>query len=128
MHQKPNYCWEREATEKKLKRLKSLVKSQQKSRGQWKQVGKELARYHPKIGCKLKKLEIKKTPGRSNYESQVKDMHEAIFSIVVPESSADERRRTEIFDSVRSLDDLYKALKKKFQFEQNCYLLPAFTY
>ena len=55
-------------------------------------------------------------------------MHEAIFSIVVPESSADERRRTEIFDSVRSLDDLYKALKKKFQFEQNCYLLPAFTY
>ena len=60
MHQKANCWWERKAAEKKLKRLKSLVKSQQKSRGQWKQVVKELARYHPKIRCKLKKLEVKK--------------------------------------------------------------------
>ena len=80
-----------------MKRLKSLVKSQQKLRGKRKQVVKELARDHPENGYKLKKLEVKKTPGQPNFESQVEGLHEAIFSIVVPESTADERRRTEIF-------------------------------
>ena len=38
----------------------SLVKSQQKSRSKRKQVVKELARDHPKIGYKLKKTSSKK--------------------------------------------------------------------
>ena len=104
---------EREATEKKLKRLKSLVKSQQKLRGKRKQVVKEPAIDHPEIGYKLKKLEVKKTPARLNFESQVESLHEAIFSLAVPESTADEHLRTEIFNSVHSLDDLNKAFEKK---------------
>ena len=55
-----NHLWKREATKKKLKHLKSLVKSQQKSRSKRKQVVKELARDHPKIGYKLKKTSSKK--------------------------------------------------------------------
>ena len=92
-----------------MKRLKSLVKSQQNLREKRKQVVKELARDHPEI----EKLEIKKTPSQPNFESQVEGLHAIIFSIVVPESVADERRRTEIFNSLRSLDDLNLALEKK---------------
>ena len=120
---------EREATEKKLKRLKSLVKSQQKLRGKRKQVVKEPAIDHPEIGYKLKKLEVKKTPERLNFESQVESLHEAIFSLAVPESTADEHLRTEIFNSVHSLDDLNKAFEKKgFDLSRTatyCRLLPA---
>ena len=72
LHQKAkltlNHLWEKETTEKQLKRLESLVKSQQKLRGERKQVAKELARDHPEIRYKLKKLEVKKTPGQPNFE------------------------------------------------------------
>ena len=104
-----NYLWEREATKKNLKRLNSLVKSQQKLRGKRKQVVKELARDHPEI----EKPEVKKTPSQLNFESQVEGLHATISSIVVPESIADKRRRTEMFNSVRSLDDLNLVLEKK---------------
>ena len=73
----------------------------------------EPARDHPETGYKLKKLEVKKTPGRPNFESQVEGLHKAISSIAAPESPADERRRTDIVNLVRSLDDLNKALEKK---------------
>ena len=85
------------ATKKNLKRLNSLVKSQQKLRGKRKQVVKELARDHPEI----EKPEVKKTPSQLNFESQVQGLHATISSIVVPESIADKRRRTEMFNSVR---------------------------
>ena len=75
----------REATKNNLKRLKSLVKSQQKLRVKRKQVLKEIASDHPEIASKLKKLEVKKTTGRPNLESQIDGLHEAILSIVVPE-------------------------------------------
>ena len=74
---------------------------------------KELARDHPEIGYKLKKLEVKNTRRRPNFESQVEGLHEAIFSIVVPESTVDERHRTDIFNSVLSLDNLNEGLGKK---------------
>ena len=40
-------------------------------------------------------------------------LHVTIVSIFVPESTADERCRTEIFISVPSLKDLSKALERK---------------
>ena len=83
--------------------------SQQKLRGKRKQVVKEIGRDHPDI----EKLEVKKTPSQPNFESQVEGLHAMIFSIVVPESVADERPRTEIFNSLRYLDDLNIALEKK---------------
>ena len=104
---------ERETIEKKMKRLKSLVKSQQKFRSKRKQVLKELSIDHPDVATKLKKLEVKITAGRQNLESQQEGLLEAILSIVIPGSSADDRRRLEVCNSVRSLDDLKSALEKK---------------
>ena len=89
-----------------------------------KQVVKEIARDHPDIASKLKKkLEVKKTPGRPNIESQIESLHETILSVVVPESTGDKCRRLEIYHSVPSLDDLHKALKKG----RIKHLLPAFA-
>ena len=104
---------ERETIEKKMKRLKSLVKSQQKVRAKRKQVLKELSIDHPEVATKLKKLEVKTTAGQPNLESQQEGLLEAILSIVIPGSSADDSRRSEVYNTVRSLDDLKSALEKK---------------
>ena len=56
---------------------------------------------------------FKKTPERSKIETQIEGLHEAILSILLPESTADERRRSEIYNSVPSLDYLNKAVGKK---------------
>ena len=56
---------------------------------------------------------MKTTAGRPNLESQQEGLLEAILSIVIPGSSADDRRRSEVYNSVRSLDDLKSALEKK---------------
>ena len=105
---------ERETIEKKMKRYKSLVKSQQKVRAKRKQVLKELSIDHTEVAAtKLKKLEVKTTAGRPNLKSQQEGLLEAILSIVIPGSSADDHRRSEVYNSVRSLDDLKSALEKK---------------
>ena len=54
---------------------------------------RQLARDHAKIGYKLEKLEVKKTPGRIKFELQEQCLHEAIFSIV-SQPTAYECRRT----------------------------------
>ena len=103
---------ERETIKKKMKGLKSLVKSQQKFRAKRKQVLKELSIDHPEVATKLKKLEVKTTAGRPNLESQQEDLLEAILSIFTPGSSADHRPRSKVYNSVRSLDALKSALEK----------------
>ena len=119
---------ERESAEKKLKRLKSLAKSEQKLRVKRKQVIEHIASEHPEVAAKLKKLEANTTTGRPNLETQNGELHEAILSPVVPESSADERRRSEVHNSVSSLDDLHKTLENKgYCAQPNGNLLPLLT-
>ena len=96
-----------------MKQLKSLVKSQQKVRAKRKQVLKELSIDYPEAATKLKKLEVKTTAGQPNLESQQESLLEAILSIVITGSSADDRRRSEVYNSVRYLDDLKSTLEKK---------------
>ena len=55
---------------------------------------------------------MKTTAGRPDWESQQEGLLEAIFSIVIPESFADDRQRSEVYNSVRSLDNL-KVLRKR---------------
>ena len=90
---------------------------------------KELSIGHPEVATKLKKLEVKTTAGRPNLESQQEGLLEAILSIVIPGSSADDRRRSKVHNSVRSLDDLKSALEMKaFNLSRNATyyrLLPA---
>ena len=53
------------------------------------------------------------TAGRPNLGSQQEGLQEAILSIVIPGSSADDRRRSEVYNSVRSFDGLKSVLEKK---------------
>ena len=86
-----------------MKQLKSLVTSQQKVIAKRKQVLKELFIDHPEVATKLKNLEVKATAGRPNLESEQG----------IPASSADDRRRSEVYNSVRSLHDLKSDLERR---------------
>ena len=66
-----------------MKRLKSLVKSQQKVRAKRKQVLKELSIDHPEVATKLKKLEVKTTAGQPNLESQQEGLLEDLLDLLL---------------------------------------------
>ena len=99
--------------EKKLSRLKSLAKSQQKLRGKRQQIIKGIALKYSEVGSKFKKLGIKQKDGRPNFESKLEGLHEAILFTVVPDLFTDESRMSQVDNSVRSLDHLHKALQGK---------------
>ena len=40
-------------------------------------------------------------------------LHHEILSIILPESAAEEKRRTDIYNTVRSLDDLMRELNER---------------
>ena len=100
--------------EKSLKRKQLDQKAQQRSREKKANVLRDLQKEHPEAAEKLMKLQVQpRKLGRPAVEESMHGLHTAILSIVIPESGADERRRSEVFNSVRSLDDLKDALEKR---------------
>ena len=51
--------------------------------------------------------------GRPHIELDQADLHKDILAIVLPNSSADEKRRSEVYNSVQTLDDLHAAVQQK---------------
>lgn len=73
-----------------------------------------LKKNHPNVESKLGKLESRKNqPGRIATKESQPGLHQSIFEIIAPDAVADERRRTEVYNSVRTLDDLQSALEEK---------------
>ena len=95
--------------EKKIKRLKSNQVSALKLRQKRKRALTELQVSHP---AAAKLLKTAKKPGRPPLESRedLAGLHEVILNLVSPDSSADERRRTEVYNSCQTLDDLKSKL------------------
>ncbi|KAK3794234.1 hypothetical protein RRG08_039015 [Elysia crispata] len=56
---------------------------------------------------------IKHTPRRPRLEENMEGLAEVIYNIVVPEGAADERRRTETINTIKTLDDLKGALEER---------------
>ena len=74
----------------------------------------ELKKDHLDVAGKLSKLEMRAgKPGRRPIEEEQPELHTAILSIVTPDAGADERRRTEVFNAVRTLDELQSALQER---------------
>ena len=65
------------------------------------QVIKDVALEYPEVGSKLQNLELEKKAGRPNIRSKTEKLHETILSIFEPYSFADERRKSEVYNSVR---------------------------
>lgn len=69
---------------------------------------------YPKVGSKLQKLDFRKKTGRPNIENKIEEVREAILYIVVPDSFTDEHWRSDVYNSVHTLDDFHEALQKKW--------------
>ena len=108
---------QKKVIEKKLQRNKNLVKSQQKFRKRKQENLEKLAAEYPEAAAKVKNLgKVQFKPGKPSIEASIEDsnpnLHSLILSIVQPDSAADERRRTETYNCVKSLDGLKKALEE----------------
>lgn len=91
--------------EKKLRRLYSNQKASKKQRIKKRKAMEELVQSYPEAAKKLKSKGSVGRPPLEKNEDMI-GLHEAIMSIVVPDSSVDERRRSEIYNSCQNLDSL----------------------
>ncbi|XP_035825659.1 uncharacterized protein LOC106011734 [Aplysia californica] len=96
---------EKEELEKKLKRKLTDAKAQATARR------KKVAKLESLLNEAGEK--IKHTHGKPRLEENMEGLAEAIYSIVVPEGAADERRRTETMNTIKTLDDLKGALEER---------------
>ena len=107
----------REEKEKKEKILKQKIIKGNDSKKLLEKKPKVLAdlkKDHPNVASKLEKHESRKKPAWSYCNSKSQPgLHQAIFEIIAPISGADKRRRREVRNSVRTLDDLHGALEEK---------------
>ena len=62
----------------------------------------------------MEKLEPRKDqPGPITIEESQPGLHQAILEIIAREAGADERRRTEVYNSERTLDNLHSVLEER---------------
>ena len=93
---------ERNALELKLRKKQQNQKAQQKFRDLKTKAVKEISETHPEAA---KSLRPYGTSGRPSLETQpdMLGIYKAILDIVIPLSSADDRRRTEVYNSCQNL-------------------------
>lgn len=94
----------REKLSANLKRIKAVALAQQKYRDKQRVALQEAAASNPSVPCRES---VGRPPCVGNEILQV------IIDLSMPGSSADERRRTEVVRSCRSLDDLQGALQRR---------------
>ena len=105
---------EKAEKEKRLKRKIIEMKSSQKVREKKAKVLSDLKRDHPEVASKLEKLEVRTDQhGPIPIEESQPGLHQAILDVIAPEAGADIRRRTEVYNSVRTLDQLHSALEER---------------
>ena len=105
---------QKEEAQRKLNKKISDVKAQAKLREKKASVLQQLQKDHPTAASSLQTLAVSKgNIGRPRLENKMVDLHEAILSIVMPEAGADEKRRTEMLHTTKTLDDLRTILSSK---------------
>ena len=74
----------------------------------------KLKQDHPEAPESISKLQVRYgIRGRPPVEDEMPGLHHEILSIVIPESATEEKRRSMVYDTVRSLDDLLAKLDKR---------------
>ena len=100
--------------EKDLKRKVIEQRSQQKVRNKKSKVLEKLKQDHPEAAESISKLQVRYgIRGRPPVEDEMPGLHLEILSVVIPESATEEKRRSMVYDTVRSLDDLVAELDKR---------------
>ena len=96
----------------KLRNLISDSQKQRKRRAEKKQMIAGLAEENPTNAAKLRKF-MNKLPVRQPLENLYPDLHQAIIDLVTVGAGADSRRRTDVLNSCKTLDDLNAVLQKE---------------
>ena len=90
----------------KLKTLISDAQRQRKRRAEKKKIISELSNQSTSNASKLKKF-THTSPGRPPLEDTYPDLHQAIVALVTAGAGADFRRRTDVLNACKSLDELH---------------------
>ena len=93
----------------KLWKVQQNQKAQQKFRDSKRKTAKEISLTYPEAAKRLRQHE---NSGRPPLETQsdMLEFYEAILDIVIPQSSADDMRQTEVYNSCQNLNALKKNL------------------
>ena len=97
---------EKEVLEKKLKKKISDQKAKKKQRKNEKETLDDLKVTHPEIASSLK---LRDGVGRPQIECDQSDLLEDILKIATIGAACGDKRREDIFRTVKTLDDLHKA-------------------
>ena len=98
-----------EKDEKALKRAKQSSRRSKKYRDAQRAKWSHAVELHPDLN---KVLKVKDNVGRPRVETQYPDLLQTIIDIAIFGSGADERRRTELIRTCKTLDDLHQELRK----------------
>lgn len=98
---------EKEVLEKKLKKKISDQKAKKKQRKNEKETLDDLKVTHPEIASSLK---LRDGVGRPQIECDQSDLLEDILKIATIGAACGDKRREDIFRTVKTLDDLHKAI------------------
>lgn len=101
---------ELEEKEKQLKSLEQAQKRQQKFREKRKMEMSKVLESHPELKKEVPSLREKK--GRPRIEEDQRDLLNTIAEIAIHGSAAEDKRRSELMRSVKTLDDLKDELNK----------------
>ena len=98
----------KKSLEAKLKNLKARSKASKKFRDKKKEVLKQAIRDYPALQSSVR---VRDTEGRPPLEETYPNLHEDILNIATIGAAASDRRREDLFRSVKTLSDLQKALE-----------------
>jgi hypothetical protein len=92
--------------------LESERVRKRKLRANFRQAVKQVSEEHPEVAVKLRKFNREQS-GRPTLETDQPFLHACILRLASHGAAADDRRRTEMINSCRTLDDLANALKNE---------------
>ena len=97
----------RKAVSNQLSRLKSCAQSQKKYRDKTKRKIAKAVEQYPALASQIT---LRDGPGQPPLEDVYPDMHQVLLEIATVGAAASDRRRADLFRTVKTLDDLHKAL------------------
>lgn len=97
----------RKEVSNKLSRLKNCAQSQKKFRDKTKRKIAKAIEQYPALASQIT---LRDGPGQPPLEDVYPDMHQVLLEIATVGAAASDRRRADLFRTVKTLDDLHKAL------------------
>ena len=100
----------KDSLQKKLNKIEQWRKASKKARDKKKSSIKQAEKDFPGLSERVKSSIYRESPGRPCLEEQFPNLHRDLLEIAAIGAAASDRRREEAFRTVKTLNDLHKAL------------------